>query len=790
MILGAVWKQRLFSAISPLFLLACLSQNLSGKILPDRSLRPEYSYAGHTPARAIQSWISSEEGLMGIEKEDLTGLTSSLDLLKAAYQSSDSVLLKKDFLQKVDRLIIQAEGREKAAISYILPYFYEMQFRGRGSREEDMHEFFQKISGKGKGFSCPRFRFIKNRLTDRLSVNNRFEDSKRWLQDLAVFPGQDEALKILSTFLSVLKKPNRRYYAKTLANLPDDFGNLTGRHPWILRLGGSDEQGKSDSLSRVRFLAEKKKCYSARSRLIALLKDEQNPVDIEKAWAGAMVIEGCFRRKERRGRLALYKYLSSQFRKIYGPRGKDRIAYLKARFLWNADRFAETNRIIASIEAGSRKRHDDILLGKVLYLAAQVAENQEKFGLALEKYGEYQKLFSDGEFSHQASRSRMIIQAGMGRWSQVLQLAQMMIRRQQDLSPDARQVSKMGFGLFWAGRASAEIGNIPEAIRYWRIAAKDYFSTYYGAMAHYMVERITGKSYILDHFFSDKFDPSVLTGSLSAKDLPQLMRTKLLLISGLKKEAFCEASTLPSGVENPGQALVKALVFHEVGHLLKAVQFFGQLPRSFRKNLAYGMERILFPVRYHDKVKKYSERAGIDPTFILSLIRQESVFNPRANSSAGAKGLMQLMKKTARQEARRISSAYISSARKRQLIRKVRRRNGLYDSETNIILGVHYLKRLLKRYKSVPLVLAAYNAGPAVVNRWMKTLSWKDPFYFIEMIPYNETRDYVKLILRNYFYYKTWYTPGNRELPHLEPLVRKIPALAKNQKRPTLHDGS
>ena len=271
----------------------------------------------------------------------------------------------------------------------------------------------------------------------------------------------------------------------------------------------------------------------------------------------------------------------------------------------------------------------------------------------------------------------------------------------------------------------------------------------------------------------------MFTDSFPAIYHPQVNRAKILLSAGLDKEAVCEASELPSGKGKPGQDLSKALFYYSAGSWLKAVQLFGNLPRSYRKNLGYGVERLLFPIKYEQYVNQYSKKASVDEAFIFSVIRQESVFNPSAYSVAGARGLMQLMTKTAQLEARRLKRSYVSRSQKKQLMKKVRRKNNLYDSETNIILGIHYLKNLLKRYDSVPLALAAYNAGPTVVGRWRKKISYQDPFYFIEMIPYNETRDYVKLILRNYFYYKKWYSPGGSSFPQLESMTHSLQSLAR-----------
>lgn len=127
-------------------------------------------------------------------------------------------------------------------------------------------------------------------------------------------------------------------------------------------------------------------------------------------------------------------------------------------------------------------------------------------------------------------------------------------------------------------------------------------------------------------------------------------------------------------------------------------------------------------------------------TLILSLIRQESAFNNRAQSPVGALGLMQLMPKTAKR------------------FEKIKSREQLFDPKTNIRVGTKYFLTLLSRYSNnAELALAAYNAGPKKVDQWVSTYVTEDKLLFIDLIPYKETREYVASIARNYFWYQALY---------------------------------
>lgn len=145
---------------------------------------------------------------------------------------------------------------------------------------------------------------------------------------------------------------------------------------------------------------------------------------------------------------------------------------------------------------------------------------------------------------------------------------------------------------------------------------------------------------------------------------------------------------------------------------------------------------FLFPAPYLQQIQTIDHE--IDPLLILSLIRQESAFNPEARSHVGARGLMQLMPATARELKRGV------------------RTTQLVDPDLNLKLGIKYFKRLLKKYDGNLIhTLAAYNAGEGNLKRWMKSrLLHDDPLVIIESIPYKETRKYVKLIYRNIFFYK------------------------------------
>ena len=150
--------------------------------------------------------------------------------------------------------------------------------------------------------------------------------------------------------------------------------------------------------------------------------------------------------------------------------------------------------------------------------------------------------------------------------------------------------------------------------------------------------------------------------------------------------------------------------------------------------------RIMFPMPYQDIIRREARGRGLDPFFVTALMRQESRFNHQAVSGAGAIGLMQVMPATGRQLGGAMT------------------RERLMEPEVNIRLGTKFLADLMAMYDSrEDAVLVAYNAGPSRMNRWQAFPEFRSPDLFVERIPFNETRDYVKVVRVNTTIYRALY---------------------------------
>ncbi len=144
---------------------------------------------------------------------------------------------------------------------------------------------------------------------------------------------------------------------------------------------------------------------------------------------------------------------------------------------------------------------------------------------------------------------------------------------------------------------------------------------------------------------------------------------------------------------------------------------------------------LRFPTPFLDIYQRHAFATNLPVWFLFAVSRQESAFNPRARSPAGARGLMQLMGATARATAASVRLRRPSAA-------------DLYDPDTNVTLGAHHLAELMARYDNHrALVAAAYNAGSGRVNRWLRERPDMPTDVWIETIPFAETRGYVKSVL-------------------------------------------
>jgi len=154
---------------------------------------------------------------------------------------------------------------------------------------------------------------------------------------------------------------------------------------------------------------------------------------------------------------------------------------------------------------------------------------------------------------------------------------------------------------------------------------------------------------------------------------------------------------------------------------------------------------LLYPYGFRELVDKYSQAYDTDPLFVLAVMRQESRFQPDAGSYAGARGLMQIIPSTGYGIAQKLGMDSFDI-------------DQLFEPEKSIMMGTYYLKQQLNSFGGNKFYASgAYNGGPGAMASWISRWGEKDIYEFVENIPYDETRDYVKKVMANYYVYRMLY---------------------------------
>ena len=287
--------------------------------------------------------------------------------------------------------------------------------------------------------------------------------------------------------------------------------------------------------------------------------------------------------------------------------------------------------------------------------------------------------------------------------------------RAQMLASDPYQKAR---AYFWTAKALGKLGRSEEARTYLEKASK--FDSFYGVLAR----KLLGK-------------PVYRWATLKVKlfrDTPFVSRLKAIHSLGflhyMRREALRNKDRISQG---DILGLLDTDPFLAIRLSVMKSGFNSEVYRS-----------VAFPTPFEEHVHEASERFGIEPALIYGVMRQESLFNQYAVSISGAKGLMQLMDFTARWISKKIGYSY----------------SDVFEPRTNILLGTAYLRFLMDFWDGdMVRVVASYNAGQGAVGRWKRH---DDDYLFIETIPYNETRKYVRRVLWFYYVYREVLSRGSQ----------------------------
>ena len=289
---------------------------------------------------------------------------------------------------------------------------------------------------------------------------------------------------------------------------------------------------------------------------------------------------------------------------------------------------------------------------------------------------------------------------------------------------------------FWVGKMAEARGDSVQARSIWLALAREDSLGYYGMRAR----RETGLPPLA--FAAPAVSPT--PPPPPAEVAAGLARIDTLLLAGLDSEAQAEVRVV---LAHPPTDLQTLLAWSE-GLGLRGYGSAGVRLGWQAALQAPGDTRVLraiFPWPNRAAVEAEAQEFGVDALLLAALVRQESVFDVEALSPAGARGLVQLLPSTASLMARGLDVAFYPE--------------WITVPDLNLHLGAAHLAELLKRFGRVDAAIAAYNAGPSPVRRWLDRAGAADPDRFIELIPYPETRGYVRSLLRNRELYRALYEP-------------------------------
>lgn len=314
---------------------------------------------------------------------------------------------------------------------------------------------------------------------------------------------------------------------------------------------------------------------------------------------------------------------------------------------------------------------------------------------------------------------------------------------------------------YWAARDLERAGKINEACAIYDATAYRYGANWYGYLALDKLTSLRGRGQC-------QTPPAFPAGSLvpkaaanlkvvtvaaetsTAKELERAEKSEDLSTVGLfdwSIDELKEAQKTAGNSPRINLALAKhyRLKGDQVNALLSLAKSYPDYAQMFPEEMGREEWNIFYPLTHWKDIKYWAEQRRLDPFQVAGFIRQETIFDPRAKSSANAYGLMQLLIPTARAVARKYNSTLGAVTAET-----------LFQPAINIELGTAYIRDQYDKFGRVEFVAVAYNAGPGRVPQWTASLP-SEMDEFVEAIPFRETKGYVQGIIRNSAQYRRLY---------------------------------
>ena len=322
-----------------------------------------------------------------------------------------------------------------------------------------------------------------------------------------------------------------------------------------------------------------------------------------------------------------------------------------------------------------------------------------------------------------------------------------------------RNTDFRGKAAYWAARDSERSGKLAEARAIYQGLQARYDANWYGYLAQQRLDTMNRNGNVPRKDFpadsavgravANLTTVTVAEETAGANEDERIAKADQLSIIGTDDWALEELGVASSAAPNsPRVNLAIARIYRAKNDNVQALNILKRSYPDYSQMKPEEMRRdewdIFYPLAYWDIIAQSARARSLDPYQVAGLIRQESVFNPRAVSSARAYGLMQLVVPTG-----------ILTAKKYGVDRAVTAES-LFEPRLNIQLGTAFLKDQIDKYGRIEYVAAAYNAGPGRVVQWRATLPLELDEW-AEAVPFRETRLYIQGVVRNTMQYRRLY---------------------------------
>lgn len=406
---------------------------------------------------------------------------------------------------------------------------------------------------------------------------------------------------------------------------------------------------------------------------------------------------------------------------------------LFAKTLWTED---QTSRAVQVLNETHRRLRGVYPMDEVFFILGRIDEEKGNFSKALEYFeASYQQPVSFTGLRDKISWLKSWNYFKLGKWAE----ARTSLEQMKDLVKDPSDKAR---ARFWLARTLKKLNLESEAQAELQSLSKEDPLGYYGVMAY----RDLGWE-----FPPLSVDLNELQGlslfSISELDVSTRLTAEWLI--AVNEKSFAEKilniavdDLKKRNVTEEKTWLAVSSGYARSGLYLPLFSAIGALQPEVKDRLLNDHPDLLFPQAYGDIIAGASQKSGVPQEFIFSIIRQESAFNPEARSPADAFGLMQLLPSVAKQLAKQNNLPYSEAG-------------DLFKPEINVPLGAFELKNLMRKYNNqYILAVSGYNANDSAIRGWLKTRFRDDSVEFIEEVPYEETRAYIKLTMRNYVFYQ------------------------------------